>query len=157
MSLYDCLKCGKEVGNQNQFYFVIPSEYIVYPNSYFLCDEHKELRYDFKHIYNEDGSRREKLLDPRDVTVDFPMKPRNLDDIKIACNMHKWININDRLPKYNDPILFSDGEFVFHGERRFDHVFKRDEWLIGDLFNEQPAELKKVTHWMPLPEPPEKE
>ncbi len=48
----DCLNCGKEVRNLNNIrYFCNPTPYIMLPCSYYLCDEHKDLRYLFEDIY----------------------------------------------------------------------------------------------------------
>lgn len=56
----------------------------------------------------------------------------------------KWISVDDRLPDTRDIVLIcvSDipGGYVTTG------------WMLGDKF-----ERRNVTHWMPLPEPPESE
>lgn len=47
-----CLTCGKHAPHHNVRYFVVPG-HIMVPNSYLLCDEHKELQYFFDDIYDE--------------------------------------------------------------------------------------------------------
>ena len=56
--MIECLKCGKEVNNQHQRWIVNPTMFIV-PCEYFLCEEHKDINYNFHDIYNNDGTRKE--------------------------------------------------------------------------------------------------
>jgi Protein of unknown function (DUF551) len=56
---YDCLKCGKFTSAYHARYFVIPIP-IVVPNEYYLCDEHKDLKYDFDDLYERDGRRKKR-------------------------------------------------------------------------------------------------
>ena len=58
--MFDCLNCGKEVGNKHQRWMVNPTSFIV-PSEYFLCDEHKHISYQFEDIYNLDGTRKEDI------------------------------------------------------------------------------------------------
>jgi len=58
---FDCLACGsKEVDCRMVRYFAIPGMIIV-PNSYLLCDEHKDVQYHYDDLYHEDGKR--KVID----------------------------------------------------------------------------------------------
>jgi Protein of unknown function (DUF551) len=72
------------------------------------------------------------------------------------CSM-KWISVKDRLPKESleDFILFTDGKVVLFGSY-FDGNSYEDECLwkpaIGWIHKNA-----DITHWMPLPEPPEEE
>lgn len=64
-----CAKCGEEASNQNDRYFVIPG-YIIAPNCYYLCENHKGLPLSFEDFYNEDGTRkRDNGLWANDTTV----------------------------------------------------------------------------------------
>ncbi len=54
----DCLKCGSKNVTEHSYYFIIPGMIIV-PNEYRLCKKHKDLRFSFEDVYNEDGSRKE--------------------------------------------------------------------------------------------------
>jgi hypothetical protein len=63
----------------------------------------------------------------------------------------KWISIEERLPQEKERVLVLEKEE--HGDPFFISIANRDEdefWL-----DDGPAlELDKITHWMPLPEPP---
>lgn len=66
--------------------------------------------------------------------------------------MTEWISIKDNLPKHKQDIIF----YVKDRERSFAGVFvasKKDpfhEALDGWNFIDE-----EITHWMPLPQPPE--
>lgn len=54
-----CLTCGSNEADPNNVrYFAIPGMVMV-PNSYILCKEHEDLRYDFYDIYDENSKRKE--------------------------------------------------------------------------------------------------
>ena len=55
----------------------------------------------------------------------------------------KWINVEDRLPKIGDRVIV--------WQRQALEAVRYE----GDKFNRFGANLIYVTHWMPLPEPPE--
>lgn len=59
-----------------------------------------------------------------------------------------WIPVSVRLPEKNEIVLVYNGDYVesgvFYGERGF--------WTT-DCYEED--HICGVTHWMPLPEPPE--
>jgi len=65
--------------------------------------------------------------------------------------MDKWISINDGLPKiYKDVLVcFEVGPYQSSGRKRI--VVGS---LHGDTWGPKAAINYKVTHWMPLPEPP---
>ena len=61
--------------------------------------------------------------------------------------MGEWISVNDKLPVCGERVLITDGFGVFE-------VFRSasGKWVrMGIGWQEN------VTHWMPLPEPPEVE
>ena len=66
--------------------------------------------------------------------------------------MSEWISVKDRLPLYKQCVLgyLDNGiitEVVYRGEYdNNEHIFRIE------LTRENTAE--RVTHWMPLPEPP---
>lgn len=61
--------------------------------------------------------------------------------------MSEWISVKDRLPKELREVMFYDGEEMWIGYR------------LGGLWCEDYFTFKesKITHWMPLPEPPKEE
>lgn len=69
--------------------------------------------------------------------------------VEDAPTVGGWVSVKDRLPKIDDGHYFlvvkSDGfmEVAF-----FQHKGKRSHWGKGNC---------KITHWMPLPEPPKED
>lgn len=68
--------------------------------------------------------------------------------------MAEWISVNDRLPENNKPVLVVAHSIPFTAA--YAH-WKRKWVVLGQYRNADLREGKKVTHWMPLPEPPEDE
>lgn len=62
----------------------------------------------------------------------------------------KWISVEDRLPENDDNYLVFTSD---RNEKEIATYYGDGEWLTHDLINLIPL----VTHWMPLPEPPETE
>jgi hypothetical protein len=59
----------------------------------------------------------------------------------------KWISVEERLPRSGDTVLV----YYRRGDYRGADIMRYiGRWLTVDP-------LVEVTHWMPLPEPPEKE
>lgn len=77
-----------------------------------------------------------------------------------------WISVKDRLPEINVSVLISmiydDVSFIaYRTETNWQCVFPEWGEVCGNgYFNgelkEEPESGIKVTHWMPLPEPPKK-
>ena len=65
----------------------------------------------------------------------------------IAKSKQQWIPVTDRLPDHRTTCLIVDDGVVVVGWRN----------LIGEWYDVAGDRLKYVTHWMPLPEPPESE
>ena len=69
----------------------------------------------------------------------------------------EWISVNDRLP--DEPFSLVCWEKLKTGEQEM-QIGNISEYTPKSFFegvkglNE--TEFKKITHWMPLPEPPEK-
>lgn len=64
-----------------------------------------------------------------------------------------WVSVEERLPG-TERVLITNGEFVKEGYRRPDGVWKygKEEHMRWERLSCHP-----VTHWMPLPEPPEEQ
>lgn len=58
---------------------------------------------------------------------------------------NQWISVEDRLPEEDSVVLVFDGLYVWIAYRN--HV-------LG-TWNVEGDSVRAVTHWMPLPEPPE--
>ena len=61
--------------------------------------------------------------------------------------MSNWISVEERMPHYGERVLITEGHAVFEASLSISHKWVRCGigWAEG------------VTHWMPLPEPPEVE
>lgn len=69
--------------------------------------------------------------------------------------MSEWINVKDRLPEEGVPVLTNQIHDYCNNDGYYEICVdilvkgeKRNKWLRTDGFG------RKVTHWMPLPEPP---
>ena len=66
-----------------------------------------------------------------------------------GVTVNEWISVKDRLPEQYKTVIGWDGHFM--GE--VEHHGNDFVWMDDDGFND----FADVTHWMPLPEPPEGE
>jgi hypothetical protein len=65
----------------------------------------------------------------------------------------RWIPTGERLPDELDTVILTDGEWVTFGS--WSEAYNR--WYVEeDAEANGPAERERFTHWMPLPEPPER-
>lgn len=62
--------------------------------------------------------------------------------------LNGWISVKDRLPRCGDKVIITDGVFVSEAFLSIRHKWVRDgfDWIASE-----------ITHWMPMPEPPEME
>ena len=107
--------------------------------------------------------RIEKLLDTdivRQDKVALNLLEQVLYDIQHVPTLtppNEWVSVEERLPEESDGmVLFTNGKAVTSGYRN--HMFR----MSGEEGIYAPAIRKgggymRVTHWMPLPAPPEKE
>ena len=66
------------------------------------------------------------------------------------CSDNGWIDITKRMPRPGDRVLVCDDRFVGEGYLTQGGLFRRyDGTYLDSVLN------RGVTHWMPLPEPPE--
>lgn len=70
----------------------------------------------------------------------------------LAAAPSPWISVKERLPEDKEPILMVS---VFAGPRRNYITDQYAGWRIGDNWARWPHD-EQPTHWMPLPEAPEK-
>jgi hypothetical protein len=74
---------------------------------------------------------------------------------KLACNwtqqQDNWISVEDTLPKEKTYVL-NYGQ----GGRQFTSFFKLGKFKCYNPFSEELETAELVTHWQPLPNPPNK-
>ena len=63
-----------------------------------------------------------------------------------------WISVKDRLPATENFVLFTVGERVIYGSYDGKDWYEYEGCWDTDVIYLGPGE--RVTHWMPLPEPP---
>ena len=97
---------------------------------------------------------REKLVElilSTDLSLSYSRESDalNIADVLIAhgVTVQEWISVKDRLPEKMQKVLTVSDTGYIH----VDYVDKFGVW-IGDL-----VRFCKVTHWMPLPQPPKGE
>lgn len=85
--------------------------------------------------------------------------------LKSVPAVNRWIPCSERLPEVDVPVLTYDGKYVMV-ERHIEWIDAdgeelKGEWWIdgieGDNYYCVGLRDGAATHWMPLPEPPEKE
>lgn len=64
----------------------------------------------------------------------------------------RWIPVTERLPAFGERVICTDGDAVFEQYR----VEPSCVYGMWDRFGMK-SPMQKVTHWMPLPEPPKEE
>ena len=73
-----------------------------------------------------------------------------------GVTVQEWISVDDRLPEYSndgfaDAVLVTDG-FVQHMA-----YFVGGEWRFAESGEIKEPMWYRITHWMPLPQPPKGE
>ena len=73
-----------------------------------------------------------------------------------ALEQQTWISVEDKLPEAHedgtvDAVLVTNGEFTHMA------YFVRNKWRFCESGEMKEEMFYAVTHWMPLPEPPEEE
>lgn len=81
---------------------------------------------------------------------------RTVDDaIDMLKAQPKWISVEEKLPDKDGRYLVCDGGDVLEAQFYLTGQLRRPEWSTTDCYESE--DLYHVTHWMPLPEPPEGE
>ena len=102
-------------------------------------------------------TREEQYIEAANPYIDDPLRYLGfVDGAEWADSHPHWISVEDELPpkesEYDDDsivVLVTDGNGVYKG------LYRRDEYLSG-WFTCDLWALDNITHWMPLPAPPEK-
>jgi hypothetical protein len=61
----ECLTCGSKEVDPNQVIYMLNPTMIIRPASYLLCEQHKNVRYDWHDIYDDNG--RKEMIDHQAV------------------------------------------------------------------------------------------
>ena len=70
-----------------------------------------------------------------------------------GVTVQEWISVDDRLPEFCIPVL---ARCFHHGKWRT-LVCHTSEENAGEWYTDEVCQWVKVTHWMPLPQPPKGE
>lgn len=65
-----------------------------------------------------------------------------------GVTVQKWIPVSERLPRFMQIVLVTNGKYVYKAA-----LNTKNKW-IGDYINSMTF---KATHWMPMPKPPKGE
>ena len=69
------------------------------------------------------------------------------DELAKQLEQHQWISVEDKLPENNSSLFLCSG----HGKTLFVCHRKHHEWFRSP----QLQRVVGISHWMPLPKPPE--
>ena len=89
-----------------------------------------------------------ELVDPIEAVADYLLDS--------GVTLQEWISVKDRLPEYSNDgfanaVLVTDG-FVQHMA-----YFVGGEWRFAESGEIKEPIWYRITHWMPLPQPPKGE
>ena len=75
------------------------------------------------------------------------------ENAELRARVPKWIPVTERLPEFGISVL---ARCFYHGKWRtlVCHTSKEN---AGEWYTDEVCQWVKVTHWMPLPEPPKGE
>lgn len=107
----------------------------------------------------------EAFLAGYQAAVNSPEKPDTCEhildmekmvDVNSSNNSNGWISVKDRLPPPQTEVLWWNKAAHQAGVSSWEYMSHYDDTMIewGDAGN---VSIKNFTHWMPLPEPPDKE
>ena len=77
-------------------------------------------------------------------------KAKHIENYRIRdCEHYSgWISVEERLPEESGDYL------TYHGRFYMEIYFNADLCMWNVRFDDLENEIKSVTHWQPLPEPP---
>ena len=75
------------------------------------------------------------------------------DAIALLKKQPRWIPVEEKLPDKDGRYLVCDGGDVLEACFSLTGQLRRPEWYTTDCYEDE--SLDHVTHWVPLPEPPE--
>ncbi|EKC2245443.1 DUF551 domain-containing protein [Salmonella enterica] len=83
--------------------------------------------------------------------------PENIPAGKSTLTPDGWISCSERMPDDKQYVWFFGESRGFAGRDTLEGYYdwSRNKWWAVTDIGEEPA--SKVTHWMPLPEPPQEE
>ncbi len=100
------------------------------------------------HIFNHQVG-----VDSEDIDAILDEIERLQTEFDAMKAKHRWIPVSERLPEYHERVVFfGGGEMTTHIGY---YVPELPQWTAedGGYYHEKNAAV--ITHWMPLPEPPE--
>lgn len=107
---------------------------------------------DFKVFLNYLNLHKNTGLSTGEITNKFYKEFPQYDTAKSAQSQPStvlgWVDVRDRLPEVGEDVLVYLTAVVLKG------VLYHDGWMV--FYSDGLFECKDVTHWMPLPEPPNK-
>lgn len=75
---------------------------------------------------------------------------KEVNRLRAENEMSEWIRVDDRLPE-------EDGYYLVYGNSNRGLIFMTSDWYDASVYDWWHYPHAQVTHWMPLPEPPESE
>ena len=98
-----------------------------------------------------------KLIDinPDDLPEDITLLKKGLHEAWHASRAEQWLSVEDRLPDINRDTGYSDSILVYYP---FEPFIECSRYWTEDGIHWWEFERvlrHDITHWMPLPEPPE--
>ena len=109
--------------------------------------------------------RREDVLPFLDEHCSMELYPSEWDEVREAIRIipaanadPEWISVEDRLPETKDPVLCyylgKDGKHHYSVGYHERYGSYAEAWYVEIEYNCAGYGCERVTHWMPLPEPP---
>lgn len=101
---------------------------------------------------NHKGDIRELVIEMK-MTIDN--QQAELDRLTAENAASKWVSVSERLPEENKPVLINVKCYVYPKIGWHCHNIHIPQWSTADDLYFHDVSYAEVTHWMPLPQPPE--